>query len=86
MTTLAVASPQDMKLGIMLADIGVVLVAGAALGRLAQKLRQPVVVGEIVAGILLGPSVLACCRGTSPRTSSPPTCGRCIRRLLCRSV
>ncbi|MFF2997805.1 cation:proton antiporter [Streptomyces sp. NPDC057950] len=58
MTTLAAASAQDMKLAIMLADIGVVLVAGAALGRLAQKLRQPVVVGEITAGILLGPSVL----------------------------
>lgn len=58
MTTVAAAGAQDMKLAVMLVDIGVVLVAGAALGRLARKLRQPVVVGEIVAGILLGPSVL----------------------------
>jgi Kef-type K+ transport system membrane component KefB len=36
----------------------VILVAVGALGRLAQKLGQPVVIGEMVAGIVLGPSVL----------------------------
>ncbi|MET9520004.1 cation:proton antiporter [Streptomyces sp. NPDC002994] len=58
MTVLAAPAAQEMKLAIMLADIALVLVAGAAVGRLAQKLRQPAVVGEITAGILLGPSVL----------------------------
>ncbi|MEU6219579.1 cation:proton antiporter [Streptomyces sp. NPDC047022] len=58
MTTLAVVSPQDMNLAVMFADIGLVLLVGAGLGRLAQRLKQPAVVGEILAGILLGPSVL----------------------------
>jgi Kef-type K+ transport system membrane component KefB len=42
----------------MLAGIAVVLISGAILGRVAPRLRQPAVLGEIVAGILLGPSVL----------------------------
>ncbi|WP_407842035.1 cation:proton antiporter (plasmid) [Streptomyces sp. DSM 116496] len=58
MNVLAAPAAQEMKLAIMLADIALVLVVGAALGRLAQKVRQPAVVGEITAGILLGPSVL----------------------------
>ncbi|MFD9460115.1 cation:proton antiporter [Streptomyces sp. NPDC060027] len=58
MTALAGAGAQDMKLAILFADMALVLVAGAALGRLAQKFRQPMVIGEITAGILLGPSVL----------------------------
>ncbi|MFE2286507.1 cation:proton antiporter [Streptomyces sp. NPDC059443] len=49
---------KDATLAMLLLDIGVVLLAGAALGRIAQRLRQPAVVGEIVAGVLLGPSVL----------------------------
>jgi len=35
-----------------------ILVAVGAMGRLAQKLGQPAVIGEMVAGIMLGPSVL----------------------------
>ncbi|MEV0741822.1 cation:proton antiporter [Streptomyces sp. NPDC050549] len=58
MTVLAAPSSQEMKLAVMLADIALVLVSGALLGRVAQRLRQPAVVGEITAGILLGPSVL----------------------------
>jgi Kef-type K+ transport system membrane component KefB len=41
-----------------MADIAIVLLVGALLGRLARYLRQPPVVGEIVAGIALGPSLL----------------------------
>ncbi|MEV6204717.1 cation:proton antiporter [Streptomyces sp. NPDC051771] len=58
MTLLAAVNPREMQVAVMLADIAVVLVAGALLGRLARRLRQPAVVGEITAGILLGPSVL----------------------------
>ncbi|MEU9168981.1 cation:proton antiporter [Streptomyces sp. NPDC048420] len=58
MSELAAANPQEMKVAVMLADIALVLVAGALLGRLARRLRQPAVVGEITAGILLGPSLL----------------------------
>ena len=43
-------------------DIALVLLAGAALIRLARTARQPRVVGEILAGIALGPSLL----GTLP--------------------
>lgn len=38
--------------------IGLLLLAGRALGELATRLRQPPVLGEILAGILLGPTVL----------------------------
>ncbi|MEU2506371.1 cation:proton antiporter [Streptomyces sp. NPDC007863] len=58
MTLLAAVNPREMQVAVMLADIAVVLVAGALLGRVARRLRQPAVVGEITAGILLGPSVL----------------------------
>ena len=40
------------------ADVAAVLVVGVALAPLAQRLRQPRVMAEIVAGIVLGPSVL----------------------------
>lgn len=42
----------------VLVDIGVVLVAGALLLRVCRWARQPVVIGEITAGIALGPSLL----------------------------
>lgn len=45
-------------LAITMAGIALVLLAGALLGPLARRLRQPPVVGEIAAGILLGPSAL----------------------------
>jgi Kef-type K+ transport system membrane component KefB len=46
----------DIK--ILLAQICVILIASYAVGRLLGKVRQPQVVGEMVAGILLGPSLL----------------------------
>ncbi|MFJ5230594.1 cation:proton antiporter [Kitasatospora sp. NPDC088391] len=52
------ASGTDLRLATMLADIGVVLLVGALFGRLVRRVRQPVVVGEILAGIALGPSLL----------------------------
>jgi len=42
----------------LLLALGVMLLAARALGELARRLRQPAVVGEITAGILLGPTVL----------------------------
>lgn len=47
-----------MTTEIMLADMAVVLGAGLLLGGLMRVLRQPAVMGEMLAGILLGPSVL----------------------------
>jgi Kef-type K+ transport system membrane component KefB/nucleotide-binding universal stress UspA family protein len=45
-------------LGLLLLQIGVILLAARAVGWVARRLRQPQVVGEMVAGILLGPSLL----------------------------
>ncbi len=42
----------------VLLDIALILVAARICGFLARKVGQPAVVGEIVAGILLGPSLL----------------------------
>lgn len=48
----------DFVAAFVLADIAIILVAARLVGGLALKLGQPRVVGEIVAGVLLGPSVL----------------------------
>ncbi|HUF37791.1 MAG TPA: cation:proton antiporter [Anaerolineales bacterium] len=42
----------------LLVQIGVILVASRAVGFLFRKIHQPQVMGEMVAGILLGPSLL----------------------------
>ncbi len=41
-----------------MSGIALVLVTGVLLGKVARKLRQPPVIGEILAGIVLGPSLL----------------------------
>ncbi|XVQ07088.1 cation:proton antiporter [Spirillospora sp. CA-255316] len=52
------ATAADMKLAILSAGIAVVLLTGVLFGRIARSLRQPIVIGEIAAGIVLGPSLL----------------------------
>jgi Kef-type K+ transport system membrane component KefB len=42
----------------LLVDLAIIIIAARAFGRLARKTGQPAVVGEIVAGIFLGPTVL----------------------------
>src|SRR4051794_24880637 len=44
---------------ILLLQLGVLLSVALLLGRLALRLGMPPVVGELTAGVLLGPSVLA---------------------------
>jgi Kef-type K+ transport system membrane component KefB len=39
-------------------DLAVILLAAKAFGALAVRLRQPAVIGELVAGLLLGPTLL----------------------------
>ncbi|MGW7367053.1 cation:proton antiporter domain-containing protein [Streptomyces sp. NPDC054841] len=70
MTTMAAGTP-DMKFAIMLADIAVVLLVGLVLGRAVRRLRQPAVIGEIAAGIALGPSVLGLLPGDLPQRIFP---------------
>ena len=43
----------------LLVQLAILLFAARALGELAQRLGQPSVVGELMAGILLGPSLLS---------------------------
>ena len=49
--------------GRVLLDVAVVLVAAAAGGRLFERLHQPAVIGEIVAGLALGPTILGALPG-----------------------
>lgn len=46
------------SIGILLLQIIVILTAVRFVGWIFKKLKQPTVIGEIVAGILLGPSLL----------------------------
>jgi Kef-type K+ transport system membrane component KefB len=45
-------------LGLLLLQIILIMLAARVFGLIANKLRQPAVVGEIIAGVLLGPSLL----------------------------
>src|SRR5580700_2681473 len=48
----------DSLLGIVIVQISVILIFANLIGYGLSKIRQPVVIGEIIAGILLGPSFL----------------------------
>ncbi|BCB84583.1 cation:proton antiporter domain-containing protein [Phytohabitans suffuscus] len=64
-------SQSEKLLTAVLLGIAVVLVVGALLGRLAQRLGQPPVIGEIAAGIMLGPSLLGLLPGDLPAQLFP---------------
>lgn len=55
-----------------LADIATILLIGLLLSPLRTRLRQPVVVGEIAVGVILGPSVLGLFPGDLPHLLFPP--------------
>ncbi|MGW6056099.1 cation:proton antiporter [Streptomyces sp. NPDC055189] len=54
-----------------LGGIALVLVVGAAFAALARRLHQPTVIGEITAGICLGPSLLGALPGNLPEHFFP---------------
>jgi Kef-type K+ transport system membrane component KefB len=56
-TAAAAAAAPNVLLHILIA-LAAVVVAGRGLGRLFRRFGQPPVVGEVIAGILLGPSLL----------------------------
>lgn len=64
----------DFVLAFVLLDITIILVAARLLGRLFVRIGQPRVVGEIVAGILLGPTLLG---ATVFTWSEPPAFLQC---------
>lgn len=58
--------------GVVLVDLALVLLAAFLFATLAKRVRQPAVMGEIVAGIALGPSLLGLLPGDLPRLLFPP--------------
>lgn len=54
----SLASAADLRSATLAAEIALVLLAGIGLGWLVQRFREPAVIGEILAGIALGPSLL----------------------------
>jgi Kef-type K+ transport system membrane component KefB len=48
----------DILIAEVIGDVALVLVVSSLLGAVARRCGQPVVVGQILAGVLLGPSVL----------------------------
>ncbi len=60
------AATSSLNIGAVLFDVLVVLFAAKAAAELAERLKIPTVLGEIVAGVLVGPSVL----GLVDRTDS----------------
>lgn len=51
-------APAPLNLLLLVMQIGVILLASRIVGMLFKKIHQPQVIGEMVAGILLGPSLL----------------------------
>lgn len=56
--TFAAARSGDAVTGDMLAGLAMILAAAFVFARLAKRVRQPAVMGEIIAGLALGPSLL----------------------------
>lgn len=52
------ATPADMSIAPLLGALAAVLIAARVAGNLAQRIGQPSVLGELLAGIVLGPSLL----------------------------
>jgi Kef-type K+ transport system membrane component KefB len=67
----AASVPADDVTGIVLGDLALVLLAAFGFARLAVRLRQPATMGEIVAGIALGPSLLGLLPGNLSETLFP---------------
>jgi Kef-type K+ transport system membrane component KefB len=51
-------SLHQQNIAVLLLSLGALLGAAKVLGELAHRLRQPSVLGELLAGVLLGPTVL----------------------------
>lgn len=56
----------------LLAQIVVLLAAGRLLGELMQRIGQPAVMGQLLAGVLLGPSLLGVIWPAAEQTLFPP--------------
>ncbi|MER5489708.1 cation:proton antiporter [Streptomyces sp. NPDC002454] len=66
------AAAASAPLGSLLGALALILTAAHVFARLAQRVRQPVVMGEILAGIALGPSLLGLLPGDLVDLAFPP--------------
>jgi Kef-type K+ transport system membrane component KefB len=65
---LAASAPDPTAVSVehLLLLIAVILVAAKVLGEVAERIRQPAVVGELLAGVILGPSIVGFIDPTLP--------------------
>jgi Kef-type K+ transport system membrane component KefB len=63
---LSLAEPGSVSVAQFLLLLAVILVAAKVLGELAERIGQPAVVGELLAGVILGPSVIGFVDPTLP--------------------
>ena len=56
-TLAAPLAPPESAIASFIAELGILLVVGRLMGEAAQRIGQPAVMGQLVGGILLGPSV-----------------------------
>lgn len=75
---IAAALRAHQVVAFVLVDVAIILAAARLCGAAARRLGQPAVVGEIVAGILLGPTPLG---PTLMGWDSPPAWLSCTRAL-----
>jgi Kef-type K+ transport system membrane component KefB/nucleotide-binding universal stress UspA family protein len=54
----AEGAPSGSSLTVFIAQLGVLLLVGRLMGEAAQRIGQPHVMGQLIGGLLLGPSVL----------------------------
>ncbi|MSW53269.1 MAG: hypothetical protein F2817_20585, partial [Actinobacteria bacterium] len=66
---------------VVVADVLLILVAARYAGRLAARLGQPPVIGEILAGIALGPSLLGLLGADLPGTLFPDDAREWLRHI-----
>lgn len=59
MSLIAAVTPATESVPAALLTLAIVLTAAKLLGELAERIGQPAVLGELVAGVLIGPSLLA---------------------------
>ncbi len=50
--------PTESSIASFVAELGILLLVGRLMGEAAQRIGQPAVMGQLVGGVLLGPSVL----------------------------
>ena len=75
--------PSEQDFALLLFQLFALLSLGLALGEFFRRLRQPTVIGEILAGVLLGPSVLGVLAPDAASTLFPGPQTQLLGSLAC---